>query len=297
LNVSVVIPAYGLCPQLSEVVGAVLDQTTVPGEIIVAHSGEHDPTEQLQSLDERIRVIHSDPGLLAGAARNLGVEKSCGKWVAFVDADVVPRRDWLAELLAGTEVAQTDFVVGAIDCASPGGYWGRCLWVVEFGSVHPYLPSREIESGASANMMAPLGAIKQGSGFAVDFQGGEDTKLHASMRQRGLRLRFCPSAVVRHYNVPGFHNCIRHLRRLGFGSGYVRTIHGNLRGSVAARHPVLSVGLWLSRFVLISFRILRWGGDLRIWYPILAPGILIGVMAWNIGFFAGAREGRPGEAE
>jgi len=125
-NISIVIPAYGACAELPEVLAALLNQTRMAGEIIVAHSGEHDPTDELQKLDVRVRVVHSDESLLAGAARNLGVEHCLGEWIAFVDADTVPGRDWLEELVACAQDARTDFVVGAIGCANPGGYWGRC---------------------------------------------------------------------------------------------------------------------------------------------------------------------------
>ena len=288
-SVSVVIPAYGVCPHLSEVVEALLKQTRLPAEIIVVHSGTNDPSDLLGRYDQCIRVFHSNERMLAGVARNFGLDKSQNDWVAFLDADVIPYETWLEELCLAVASKPDSFAVGSIGYADSGGYWGFCLWLVEFGSVHPYLVAREIESGASANMLAPRGAAVQVGGFAEGFQPGEDTVLHARLRAQGLTLYFRPSATVRHYNLPGFRHCVKHLYKLGYCSGHVRRQYKNLRGHSAVSNPLLIVLLWPIRFVLISHRLLRWGRGFRRWYVLLAPGILTGTIAWNVGFFVGAR--------
>ncbi len=47
-NISVVIPAYGACPHLPKAVDAVGVQSPGPSDIIVVHSGPHDPTEAVR---------------------------------------------------------------------------------------------------------------------------------------------------------------------------------------------------------------------------------------------------------
>jgi len=292
-GVSVVIPAYGLCSHLTETIEALLDQICQPAEIIVVHTGTHDPSNVLSRYGDKVRVFHSNDRMLGGAARNVGLQKAQYDWVAFVDSDVVPSRVWLQELLAVVASSADRFAVGSIGYADSGGYWGICLWVVEFGIVHPYLPAGEIESGASANMMAPRAAISKLNGFPEHFQPGEDTALHAGLRGLGLSLHFCPLALVNHYNPHGFRHCVQHLYHLGFYSARVRREHRNLRGHRAVDNPFLATGLWAIRFSLISYRILRWGKGLRRWSILFAPGILLGCIAWNIGFVANLVKQNP----
>ncbi|MCZ6773647.1 MAG: glycosyltransferase family A protein, partial [Proteobacteria bacterium] len=154
-DISVVIPAYGQCPHLSDAIDAILSQSIQPTEIIVVHSGSFDPTCALTAKSDLIWVIHSDRRLLAGAARNLGAQRARGRWFAFLDADVKPTRTWLERLIEAAGDRDDRLLVGSIGYEISGGYWGLCLWVTEFSAIHPGLPDGEKVDGASANMMVP----------------------------------------------------------------------------------------------------------------------------------------------
>ena len=71
-DVSVVIPAYGECPHLPAVLAALARQIVRPREIIVIHTGPHDPSAELAGRDGRLTVIHQDDRLYAGAALEQG---------------------------------------------------------------------------------------------------------------------------------------------------------------------------------------------------------------------------------
>ncbi len=283
-DVSVVIPAYGRCPHLSDLIQSLLEQSSPPSEIIVVHSGASDPGPGLSRYGDSVSTWHYDDRKLAGAARNIGLGKCNNQWVAFLDADVRPDQDWLERLKSAVSEDNKSFSVGAVGYASAGGYWGLCLWIIEFGSVHPYLPARSIESGASANLLVPKDATLKVGGFPEGFQPGEDTALQAKLRGAGYSLFFQSDAVVRHFNPPGFRHCLAHLYHLGFWSAHVRKRHKNLRGHHAVSTPALSLALLLTRFTMVSYRLLRWGTGLRRKYIALAPGLMLGSIAWNLGF-------------
>ncbi len=76
-DISVVIPAYGQCPHLPEVVDAILPQSVQPTEIVVAHSGPFDPTSVLTAKSDLIHVFNSDQRLLGGGTE---YEVSGGYW-------------------------------------------------------------------------------------------------------------------------------------------------------------------------------------------------------------------------
>lgn len=289
-NIAVVIPAYGACPHLPKVVDAVGAQSPGPSDVIVVHSGPHDPTGTLPGTNPRVRVIHRDERLLAGAARNLGLAQVKANWVAFIDSDVVPACNWLASLIAAAEASPDRFVVGSVGYAAAGGYWGLCLWAIEFSGVHPYLPEGEGQGGASANLLVPTEAIRRVGGFPAAFAASEDAVLAARLRELGLTNWFCPSARVDHFNKRGLRHFLGHLLWLGRWGAVSRRVHP-LRGAWAVKFWPFAAGLWLAKLCITYYRVLRWGSGYRLRLLALAPGVLLGEFAWNLGFFLGLGKG------
>ena len=160
-DVTVVIPAYGPSPHLPRVIAALQTQSARPKAIIVAHSGSSDPTASLAHDHTKVQFLHRSQRMLAGTARNLGLREVHTEWVAFLDSDAVPAPGWLAALHGAACGAPDRFVVGAIDYAISGGYWGLCLWATEFSGVHPYLPDGEVQGGASANMLVRTAEVRR----------------------------------------------------------------------------------------------------------------------------------------
>jgi len=284
-DVTVVIPAYGPGPYLPQVIEALQNQTPRPMAIVVAHSGSSDPTESLAHAYPDVQVLHRSQRMFAGTARNLGLREVRTEWVAFLDSDVVPKPGWLAALLDAACAAPNRFVVGSLDYEVSGGYWGLCLWTTEFSSVHSYLPDGEVQGGASANMFVRTADVRRAGGFDEDFEAGEDSLLAAKLRDAGLRNWFCAGARGGHVNIPGLRHCLSHLFWLGLWSVRCRR-RVPLRGSAAARYWPLALGLWAAKLVLIYARLRRGKGQ-RLLFLALAPGICLGLMAWNCGFLRG----------
>jgi glycosyltransferase involved in cell wall biosynthesis len=85
--VSVIIPAYNRAHTVAETVDSVLQQTYPNLEVILVDDGSTDNTQEvLRGYRDRIRVVRQDN---AGqmAARNRGIQESCGEIVTFLDSD------------------------------------------------------------------------------------------------------------------------------------------------------------------------------------------------------------------
>jgi glycosyltransferase involved in cell wall biosynthesis len=84
---SVVIPVYNGEKYLGEAVESILNQHFKPCEIIVVDDGSTDGTEAICKVygDKIIYLKQANQG--AAAARNLGVDKASGTYLAFLDAD------------------------------------------------------------------------------------------------------------------------------------------------------------------------------------------------------------------
>lgn len=282
-GITVVIPVYGPGPHLEEVVAALDRQLSNDSRIIISHSGEGDPTDRFAS-NPRIRVLHSDERLFAGAARNRGLALADTDWVAFVDEDAVPAPDWCTNLRRSIAEAAADCIIGAIDYQRSGGYWGIALWFVEFGSVHSYMPKRTLAGGPSANMAVRRAPFAEVGGFPENWRSSEELVAQARMLSAGRTMVFDPSVVVRHFNQRGAGKVLRHLFLYGRFGARLRRAFPFLPGSAAVRRPLLSIGMWLARLVQMTRRILTAPNAPRLQYLLHLPAIIVCLIAWNLSF-------------
>lgn len=287
-SISVIIPAYGHCPELIEVVAAILSGTLAPAEVIVSHSGPDDPTMPLMARFPDLTILHEPERLFAGAARNRGAAVACGEILAFCDADTRPAEDWLAQLAGALVPDRKRIAVGAVGMARQGGYWGMTNWLLEFSEQAPWRPAQSQTGGASCNMALHGEAFRAVGGFREDLRGGEDTTLFADLRHSGLEQIFCPGARVHHYNNPGFHAFVRHQTGLGKSFAQVRTDR-NMPGSFWVRRPPLTLALWLPKTFLVLRRGLLGGVRPFVFTLYLAPGVLVGGVIWSLACLREAR--------
>lgn len=88
---SVIIPAYNYASTLPRAVGSVLPQLSAVGaELLVIDDGSTDNTravlDDLRAASAEIQVIHKENGGPA-SVRNLGIAKTSGQYLIFLDAD------------------------------------------------------------------------------------------------------------------------------------------------------------------------------------------------------------------
>jgi len=285
-TISVIIPDYGESPYLADNIAALLSGTRRPDQVIVSHSGSHDPTEHLKDRFPEVCVLHSEERLLGGAARNRGALAANGHWIAFMDSDVRPTECWLEKLSEAANRGLGKLIVGSVGYQVTGGYWGLCLWACEFSGQFRHLPSGPRTGGASCNMLVEKELFIGAGGFASEFQPGEDTSLFARLRQQGETQWYAAEAEVKHFNTPGFGRFLYHQAKLGKWSAVCRRLF-QLDGSLATKFWPLAPILWIVRFSLISWRMIRGGPRFAGLYLWLFPGVCLGTILWNFGFFKG----------
>lgn len=90
LAVSVVVPVYNAEAYIGPCVRSIMAQTYKNMEIILVNDGSTDSSgdmcEDFAKTDPRITVIHKENGGL-GSARNAGIDRSTGDFLAFADSD------------------------------------------------------------------------------------------------------------------------------------------------------------------------------------------------------------------
>ena len=95
MNISVVITTFNRKYEVRRAIETVYAQTVMPYEIIVVDDASQDGTkEYLESFDfKEIRYFWLDQNIGASAARNYGVSKARGEYIAFLDSD----NEWYPE--------------------------------------------------------------------------------------------------------------------------------------------------------------------------------------------------------
>lgn len=102
-KISVVIPTYNKSQYLKEAIESVLNQTYQNMEVIVVDDGSIDNTrEAIKSFDDPRVIYFFQENKGPAIARNTGIKKTNGKYVAFLDSDDL----WLKEKLE----KQVDFM-------------------------------------------------------------------------------------------------------------------------------------------------------------------------------------------
>lgn len=113
---SVIMPIYNKEGYIRQAVDSILKQTLQSFEIIIVCDPSTDNSNhEVESIsDSRVRVFHRNkPGPGGYAARNLGIKKAQGEWLAFLDADDVWYPDHLKKMKSLSEVYPNEFFLGS----------------------------------------------------------------------------------------------------------------------------------------------------------------------------------------
>lgn len=196
--VSVVIPAYNAAATIGETLKALSAQAGAPpAEIIVVDNASTDETGRIAgNLGARV-LFESQRG--PAAARNCGIAAAQAPLIAHLDADTVPSRRWLAQLVAPLAGEATMIAAGNTLCYPPQTPAER--YVHESGlydtqraigrSVFPFAPS--------LNMAVRREAAIAAGGWNAEMQTGEDVDFsHRVLKRFGGTIAYAEGAVLYH---------------------------------------------------------------------------------------------------
>ncbi|MDY6936546.1 MAG: glycosyltransferase family A protein [Cyanobacteriota bacterium] len=207
-QVSVIIPAYQGERHISQAISSVLAQTFTDWEIIVVDDGSTDRTrEVLQPYWEKVRYAHQENQGVA-AARNCGISRSRGKWIAFLDQDDEFLPDKLATQMACVQNLpkhQTD--VGIVH----SGWQITSDRAEVLGEVFPWQGIRELTLASWVRQKPVfLGAmlfdrqwLAQVGGFDTQWQQTSDVDLVLRLAAIGCRAIWVRQPTVRYRQHEG----------------------------------------------------------------------------------------------
>jgi len=174
-------------------------------------------------------------------ARNKAVENANGDFIAFIDDDEFPARDWLLHSFQACEKYQVDGVVGPVkrhfDRTPPnwvleGNFYERPTYATGFvigwsqGRTNNVLLTRQVISGGEQP-------------FRPEFRSGEDQDFFRRAIERGHTFVWCNEAQVFEVIPPVRWNRMFMLRR------------ALLQGSVTVLHPTFRIRAALKSVIAV----------------------------------------------
>ncbi len=112
-RVSVILPTYNRAIYLDRAISSVLNQSYPDFELIVVDDASTDNTEEVVKIfnDDRIKYIRNEKNLGGAGARNVGIRKAQGKFIAFQDSDDEWHPDKLKIQMEAFEKTNPDIAV------------------------------------------------------------------------------------------------------------------------------------------------------------------------------------------
>ena len=112
-TISCIVPIYNCEKYLDKCVESILNQTFDDFEVILINDGSNDCSgeicDKFSKKDSRIKVIHKlNEGV--SKTRNLGIEKSIGKWICFIDSDDYVEEFFFEKMLSDVK-PETDLII------------------------------------------------------------------------------------------------------------------------------------------------------------------------------------------
>jgi len=255
--VSVVIPSWNARHTIRRCLQSVCEQDLGTAyEVIVVDSSMDGTVGQICREFPTVTLLHLTRRTSAGEARNLGVEKAAGEFVAFTDADCIVSRDWLSRLLRRHQEGEYAAVGGSIVNGTPRSLVGSAEHLFEFNEYLPQARERLVTNIPTANICYRRSVVARHrfDGGADAYYQAEDMIFNWRLTRQGAALLFDPAIRVMHLNRTRLGPVLQHQHLLGRSSCWARK-QSDLPGRLLADYPVVGPLLPLVRLARIWMRL------------------------------------------
>src|SRR5215470_5190385 len=130
--VSIIVPCYNSEQTIRRCLAALISQEApAPFELIVVDSSTDRTPQIVEQEFPSARLIHLDKRTYAGAARNIGVRSSRGRYCLMIDSDCIAEPDVVRHVVERHREGDYAAVGGVLVMgtrrawAGPSGYWSR----------------------------------------------------------------------------------------------------------------------------------------------------------------------------
>jgi GT2 family glycosyltransferase len=210
--VSIAVVTHGAERWVWRALGAILDHTEPPYEVIVVdNASPSGMVKRLRTDVENLRLVVNETNRGFGPANNQAAAIARAPLLAFLNSDALVHDGWLAFLRQRLDSAADIAAVaprllnldGTLQEAGALLYGNGYTQFVGFGD-DPTLPGyrfpREVDYASAACLLVRSTAFAEVGGFAAEYAPAyyEDVDLCLELRRRGYRTLYEPRALVTH---------------------------------------------------------------------------------------------------
>jgi len=303
-TISVIIPVKNEQEKIRNCLKMVFNQSHKSFEVIVVDGYSTDKTVEIVR-EFPAEIFFDDYGTIGGA-RQIGLEKAKGQYVAFVDADCIPERDWLENLIK-------EFDNGIVGVGGRIRHAGKGLWEKSiilamntfFGSANSvqsrfFKNKRFVKSISGCNSMYRKEDLIKVGGFDPKLSVTEDAVLNRKLSKIG-KLLYTPNAIVLHDHGRSLKDFARRIYEYGCGWGRNHLLDLQIVPPLLVLPLLISAvfapWIFLAFVGLYSIILLTMG--LKFWYKEKNPRYVFSIaivyiiehLSFTIGFWQGIFEG------
>jgi len=231
--VSVIIPVYNGEDIIDKCLRALAKQTYSDKriEVIVADNGSTDRTIENAREFPEIKIVEEREIRSSYAARNKAIRSAKGEIFAFIDADCVPEPGWLSAGVAYLSKNSASIAGGRVEFV----FSEKRGWFERFDALYHMNQKETIKRGmaATANIFVIREAFDKVGFFKFDLISGGDAEWSRRAINRGFKLGYADSAVVKHPTRKGFRENATKEKRIGRGEGQLRLLRRGGKGRIA----------------------------------------------------------------
>jgi len=224
IELSIVIPTHNRANRLQVCLEALNRQTQVASEfeVVVVIDGSTDKTIEMLKRFEApylLRSIWQENSGQAGAL-NRGILEAMGRYILFLDDDIVADPRLVAEHLKTHHQHPKAVVIGQITLSLPpnAGWYAHAFargWWDHYDRLNRDMTKFTWEDCYSGNMSTPREALLTCGGFEVNLIRGFDVELASRLERQGYFLIYMPSALGRQEQEKSFRQLSRDAENAG----------------------------------------------------------------------------------
>lgn len=227
--VSVVIPVYNDPDGLEVTLESLLDQTASGYEVIIADNGSTDDTpnviQQYVSANTHVKTVTEDDVQSSYAARNAGIKAAKGEIIAFIDADMWVKSDYIKRIKQVMQESDYPYVGCDVEVVTDDSKVGRYNAISGF-PVERYLTERQF--APTCCLVVDQTLFETVGLFDDRLVSNGDREFGNRVVNAGYDLCYEPRITVYHPARDTVQSMISKKVRIGRGSRQLRKYHPDL---------------------------------------------------------------------
>jgi glycosyltransferase involved in cell wall biosynthesis len=286
MQISVVIPSYCAQDHIYACLQSIAKQCDSESEVIVVDCSPDDQVEDICRQFPIVKFIKSVKRFNPGEGRNIGANNSSGKYLVFIDADVVLGANALANIKSHLNNGMDVFGAALELNKEVNNDFAACIEHYYFN--HESQCSRAIykrKNLSSAFMIINKEIFCRFGGFS-DIPRMQDTELTERLIKSGVDLYFAPDVVGYQIQDSPLNKVLKKISITGNNLFFIRYSKRYQNFPYNFLLFVLLPFIMLAKITRINARNIRYSFSLPMIF-VYSPFMYVCGMYWMVGFYRG----------